>query len=99
MARGGMARGGAPAEAAPAGPRMHPGAVYRLVAGKPLRVRVRSGDTDGAFTQVESDSLHEGDLVITGLELPAAGANSGMQAAPGMGGGGFGGGGRGGRGR
>ena len=44
--------------------------VYRLVAGKPERVMVRVGASDGSFTEV-SGALKEGDVVITGAERAA----------------------------
>ena len=75
-------------------PRLRPGAIYLLRGGKPARVSVASGDTDGAFTRVESDSLHEGDLVIVGAEQSQRGGS--MQPPAGMGGSPMGGGGGGG---
>ena len=71
--------------------RLRPGAIYLLRGGKPARVSVASGDTDGAFTLVESDSLHEGDLVIVGAEQSQRGGS--MQPPAGMGGSPMGGGG------
>jgi HlyD family secretion protein len=77
-----------------AGPGLRPGAVYVLGNGKPARVRVLTGITDGAFTEVQSDQLKVGDKVIIGMESMARGTN--LQPPPGMGGPGFrGGGGRG----
>jgi HlyD family secretion protein len=80
-----------------------PGSVYVLQGQKPVRVRVRSGITDGSMTEVQTDSLKEGDQVIIGVELAQA-KSSGTQLPPGMGGPQFrggqrGGGGGGGRGR
>jgi hypothetical protein len=67
---------------------LKPGAVFTLSAGKPSRVAVLTGISDGAFTEVESETLKPGDAVITGLELAAIpGAN--LQPPPGMGGPGF----------
>lgn len=79
-------------------PRMKRGAVYVLRNGKPERVDVRSGISDGASTEVISDVLKAGDPVIVGVE--SAGPTAGQQnlaPPPGFGGRG-GGGGRGGRG-
>ncbi|TCZ84937.1 efflux RND transporter periplasmic adaptor subunit [Lysobacter sp. N42] len=44
--------------------------VHRLVAGRPERVMVRVGASDGSFTEV-SGALKEGDVVITGAERAA----------------------------
>jgi HlyD family secretion protein len=65
-----------------------PGGVFILKDGKPVRVRVMTGISDGTFTEVRTDSLKEGDMVVTGLESPAASAN-GLTPPPGMGGPGF----------
>jgi HlyD family secretion protein len=74
--------------------------VYILAAGKDSAdpalqaVRVRTGISDGTYTEI-TDGLKEGDTVIIGLKLPqasAASAASGAGASP------FGGGGGGGRG-
>jgi HlyD family secretion protein len=73
-----------------------PGGVFLLKDGKPVRVRVRTGISDGTFTEVQSDSLKEGDLVISGIDNPTAGASS-LTPPPGMGGPRFGGPGGGGR--
>jgi len=62
-----------------------PGGVFVLRDGKPARVRVRTGISDGTFTEVQSDSLKEGDLVITGLDNSSANAGS-LTPPPGMGG-------------
>jgi hypothetical protein len=48
-------------------------------------VRVRSGISDGASTEVRSNELQPGDQVIVGAELPAARAQ-GLTPPPGMGG-------------
>lgn len=55
--------------------------VYILApSGKLKPVSVRTSLTDGAFTAIESDSLKEGDLVVTGLETTKA-----MEATGGVG--------------
>jgi hypothetical protein len=36
-------------------------------------VRVRTGITDGSFTAAYSDSLNEGDLVVTGADRSGGG--------------------------
>lgn len=64
---------------------LRPGMVYVLRAGKPTPVRVRSGITDGASTEVRSNDLQPGDQVIVGAELPMARAQ-GLTPPPGMGG-------------
>jgi HlyD family secretion protein len=81
-------------------PAYRPGAVYVLKNGKPERVGVMTGITDGALTEVQTEALREGDLVVVGFDQPARAANPGLQPPPGMGGfrgPGGGGGGRGGR--
>jgi len=71
-----------PAEGGPGGYR--PGAVYVLKDGKPERIMVRVGITDGSFTEVRSDRLAPGDKLIVGTEASARGAT--LQPPPGMGG-------------
>jgi HlyD family secretion protein len=70
------------AEGGPAGYR--PGAVYVLKDGKPERIMVRVGITDGSFTEVRGGELKPGDKLIVGSELAAR--NSNLQPPPGMGG-------------
>ena len=65
-------------------PVYRPGVVYLLVGGKPERVMVRTGITDGAFTEVRSDKLQAGNRVIIGMEAGPRSAN--LQPPPGMGG-------------
>jgi HlyD family secretion protein len=48
--------------------------VYVLVDGKPIRVSVRPGVTDGTYTAIESDSLREGMSVIVGTRGPSGSA-------------------------
>ena len=68
-----------------AAPAYRPGAVYVLRAGKPKRIGVLTGITDGAFTEIQSDKIEPGDLVVVGLENnPRASTN--LQPPPGMGG-------------
>ena len=83
------------AEAGPEPARLRPGAIYLLKNGKPERVPVMTGISDGSWVEVQSDRLRPGDPVIVGLDLATRGAA--MQPPPGMGGplgGGRGGGGR-----
>jgi len=68
---------------------LKPGSLYVLRDGKPVRVQVMTGLTDGAFIEVQADQLAPGDLVIVGLENIARGPT--MQPPPGMGGPQFGG--------
>jgi HlyD family secretion protein len=73
--------------------------VYVLLPNKKMKpVTVRTGITDGAFTEVVSGDLKEGDSVVTGMEGAAMAQNNSLNAPPGFGGGfrGGGGGGRGG---
>ncbi len=60
--RGGGPSGGGPDET---GPRVHV-----LRDGAPVRVPVRTGATDGQFTEVTGGALQEGDPVILGVEAP-----------------------------
>jgi HlyD family secretion protein len=95
-ARGSAGRGLAAAEEAGLeAPEYRPGVVHRLRGGRPERVPVMTGLSDGAFVEVRSDRLQVGDQVIVGLEAESPAAN--LQPPPGMGGPRFGGGG--GRGR
>jgi hypothetical protein len=65
-----------------------PGGVFVLKDGKPVRVRVMTGLSDGMFTEVKTDSLKEGELVVTGLDNTMAKGNN-LTPPPGMGGPGF----------
>jgi len=81
------ARGGAgPGRGRGRGPR--PQTVYRVAAGKeePVPVEVRTGISDGRFTQIVSGELKEGETVVTGLATARANVPAG--GVPGMGGGG-----------
>jgi len=73
--------------------------VYVLQPNKKMKpVTIRTGITDGAFTEVVSGPLKEGDLVVTGIEGQTTAQSNNLSAPPGFGGGirGGGGGGRGG---
>lgn len=69
------------------------GVVWVLRAGKPVQIPVRTGGTDGTYTEIVGGELKQGDLVITGggprPSGPSAAAQ--QQAQRRMGGGGFGG--------
>jgi HlyD family secretion protein len=59
--------------------------VYTLgKEGKPVAVAVRTGVSNGSFTELLSGKLKEGDLVITG-EAPKSSANGSGSSPPGMG--------------
>ena len=50
--------------------------------GEPQKVAVKTGDTNGTQTEVTSDRLHEGSLVITGqLAANSQGGASGKRRA------------------
>ncbi len=61
------------------------GSVYVLRDGKPVKIDVRTGITDGNMTEIVTDELHEADMVIVGLELVASKGSS-LSPPPGMGG-------------
>jgi len=89
---------GPEAGAGPGAPaRMKPGVVYLLRNGRPMRVPLLTGISDGAHVEVQSDQLAPGDLVVVGIESSTRGQN--LQLPPGMGGSPFGGRGGGGGGR
>jgi HlyD family secretion protein len=77
----GKAGGGAKEERKPAAAK----AVHVLRAGKPVRVPVTTGLTDGKFTQIASGDLKAGDEVITGEETEGANGTSGGQVRVGGG--------------
>lgn len=56
-------------------------------SGDPEAVPLQTGISDGSFTEIVSDALHEGDLIMTGIESPRAGQRS-DSLPPGFGGGG-----------
>lgn len=66
-------------------PRMKPGVVYVLRDGKPTRVEVMTGITDGTSVELVGGELEPGDPVVTGLELSAR-TGAAMTPPPGMGG-------------
>ena len=77
------------ADSMPAGgkdaPRGKPGVVYVLRNGKPARVEVMTGITDGTSVELVSGELKPGDPVVTGLEMSAR-TGAAMTPPPGMGG-------------
>ena len=73
------------ADGVPEGQMLKPGVVWVLRDGKPVKVRVMTGLSDGTNIEVHSDSLAAGDKVITGIELAPVKANN-LQPPPGMGG-------------
>ncbi|HEY3215106.1 MAG TPA: efflux RND transporter periplasmic adaptor subunit, partial [Candidatus Eisenbacteria bacterium] len=93
--------GGAPARRAGAGrgPQavpgamdddLKPGSIFVLRDGRPERISVMTGLTDGAFVEVHNPQLKPGDQVVVGLDVSLKGPN--LQPPPGMGGPQFGGG-------
>jgi len=64
-----------------------PRSVWRLVDGKPEKVAIRAGLTDGSFTEVVSGDLKEGDALIIFAPDPDADAKSGSGGAKPSGGG------------
>jgi len=83
-ARRDRAAGGSVVMGAPEPPVYKPGNVYLLRAGAPVKVAVMTGLSDGAYTEVQSDLLKEGDAVIVGLEMNGKGPAT-TQLPPGMG--------------
>jgi len=62
--------------------------VYVLLPDKKMKpVTVRTGITDGAFTEVVSGPLKEGDTIVTGIEGAIAQNANNLTAPPGFGGG------------
>jgi HlyD family secretion protein len=81
--RGGPMGGAGRVLDASRGQRRKPGqTVYLLVAGKPTPVSIRTGITDGRFTQVVSGEMKPGDTIIVG---PATAKVEGNRAPRGMG--------------
>jgi HlyD family secretion protein len=87
-----LARGGA-GEAPAAGGRevgaenpLKPATLYVLRGGVPTAVHVLTGITDGSNTEIHSDELKPGDLVVVGLDLGSAPRGQQLQPPPGMGG-------------
>jgi len=83
----GRHHGGADTAAAAAEdpPALKPGTIYVLREGKLTPVPVLTGITDGSATEIQSDQLRAGDLVVIGAELPRAASNEQLQPPPGMG--------------
>ncbi len=84
----------------PAGPAGADAPVYRTIyrlpanaqpGAPPEAIRVKVGITDGAYTEVSSPLLKEGDTVITGIFVAAPGAAGAATPFGGGGGGGRGG--------
>jgi HlyD family secretion protein len=75
----------------PAGPRLKPGVIYVLIDGKPQRVQVMTGITNGSHFEVVGEGLVAGSEVVVGVE--GGPSNQNVQLPPGMGGPQFGGGG------
>lgn len=59
-----------------------PKIVWILKDGKPHRVRVKLGVSDGSFTEITEGDLHEGDAVISEIETSGANSFSGKSGAP-----------------
>jgi HlyD family secretion protein len=85
QARGETAGGAGPSERRGRGGRRAPQTAYKLPPGKeePAPVEVRTGISDGRFTQVVEGTLAAGDNVVTGLATAKAGSQGG--AVPGAG--------------
>ena len=66
-------------------PAPKPGTVYVLRDGKPVRVQVVTGLTDGTSVEILSGELKSGDEVVTGLDV-ATRSGQAMTPPPGMGG-------------
>jgi len=59
--------------------------VWILQDGKPKRIEMIAGESNGTFTEITSGQLQEGNLVITGYLVPpknSSGNNSGQQQRP-----------------
>jgi len=87
-----MPSGGRGADSARAGAEvgtesaLKPGTLYILRDGKLSPVHVLTGITDGSATEVHSDQLKVGDLVVLGLDMSSASRGPQLQPPPGMGG-------------
>ena len=68
-----------------------PGSVYVLRNGKPEKVAVVTGLTDGSFVEIRSGELKEGDVVVIGLDQSANRNANQLAPPPGLGGPGMGG--------
>jgi hypothetical protein len=65
---------------------LKPGMLYILRDGKLSPVHVLTGITDGSATEIHSDVLKAGDLVVLGLDMSTASRSPQLQPPPGMGG-------------
>jgi HlyD family secretion protein len=65
---------------------LKPGMLYVLRDGKPFPIHVLTGITDGSMTEIHSDELKAGDVVILAIELGNASRATQLQPPPGMGG-------------
>ena len=72
-------------QAAPDGG-LKPGTLYVLKDGKLEAIPVRTGITDGAFTEIQAEGLAAGSLVVIGLDVSPGGNRAGLSPPPGMGG-------------
>ena len=63
-----------------------PGMLWVLDGGKPRSVRVMTGITDGSFTEIKSDTLKAGSMIIVGTEIVMPKGSAGLTPPPGMGG-------------
>ncbi len=68
---------------------MRPSTIYKPDGpkGEPKPVEIRTGITDGRYTQIVSGDVKAGDLVIVGLATAKASATASPVGAPGGGGG------------
>ena len=60
-----------------------PGTIWTLRNGKPVRVEVMTGITDGAMTEIRCRELKAGDMIAVGVDQAKS---AGTQLPPGMGG-------------
>lgn len=60
------------------------GRVFVLKAGKLSRLEVKTGITDGKFTEIASDALQPGDQLITGNQQPDQAVSGNAMRAPRM---------------
>jgi hypothetical protein len=65
---------------------LKPGMLYVLRDGKPFPIHILTGITDGSMTEIHSDELKAGDVVILAIELGNASRATQLQPPPGMGG-------------
>ena len=83
--RGGEGRG-RPDAASASDDGLKPGTVYVMKEGKLEAIPVRTGITDGAFTEVRAEGLAAGSLVVIGLDVAQGGNRAGLTPPPGLGG-------------